>query len=67
MVYPYYLVSHSLSSKEVVSTNVYAANEDQAKAIGAIELAKYYSISVPPEALTVQEESGITSDTITTT
>ena len=67
MAYPYYLVSHTLSSKEVISTNVYAVDEGDARARGAVILADYYSVSVPASAVVVKEESGITSDTVTTT
>ncbi|QHJ83797.1 MAG: hypothetical protein [Caudoviricetes sp.] len=67
MAYPYYLVSYQKNSTEVISTNVYADNETDARAIGSIKLQDFYSISVPVSALTVEEVSEITSDYITTT
>ena len=67
MAYPYYLVSYQKSSAEVISTNVYADSEDDARAIGSVKLQDFYSISVPASALTIEEVSDITSDTATTT
>lgn len=67
MSYPYFLVSYELSSSKEISTNVYAADEEQARAIGSIELLEPYGVDVPVEQLSVVEIDSITSETITTT
>lgn len=67
MAYSYYLVSYTKSSSEVISTNVYADNETDARAIGSVKLEDYYSIAIPTAALTIEEVDSITSDSMTTT
>ena len=67
MAYSYYLVSYTKASGEVISTNVYEADEATARAVGSVKLEDYYSISVPAASLTIEEIDTITSDTATTT
>lgn len=67
MSYPYFLVSYNQSPTKEISTNVYAADEDQARAIGSIELLELYGVNVTVEQLSVVEIDSITSETITTT
>lgn len=55
------------STTQRYGVGVYAPSEAQAKAIGAVLLNRAYSLGVTAAALTVEVNSSLTSNVVTTT
>lgn len=65
--YQYYLASYDASSKEEIGVGVYGTDEAYALAVGAVELAEAYDITVSPSKVHISEVEGQSSDHLTTT
>lgn len=67
MPYSYYLVYTNENTEKDTGTNVYAANEQQAKNIGAVLLSRITGKDITPDRVFVDKESTIQKNDITTT
>nr|DAY73847.1 MAG TPA: hypothetical protein [Caudoviricetes sp.] len=67
MPYSYYLVYTHETNKKDTGTNVYAADEQQAKDIGAVLLSRITGKNITSDKVFADEEPTIQEDDITTT